>query len=202
MSRWARLARAGAAFGALLAAVTMGTRPARAESLPRLIPRLIEESGWLKRHDPTKPPEQMKLRLDPGMPSHWMGDTFRVSLLARDWQEAYSITEGHPLVFDRMRMIRSSRMAVTRFSATGGRFTPFAEVAGGQWRIDPELMPQLPRDTELAAQLTLGFELRIASRCAFAWDAERTTIYRSTREAQNLPMTNIYASFAAIRGEF
>jgi hypothetical protein len=185
-----------------LAAVASTARPAHAESLPHLVPRLIEESGWLKRHDPSKPAERMKIRRDTSMPSQWLGNTFHVSLLARDWQEAYSITDGHPLIFDRMRMIRSSRMAVTRFSATGGRLIPFAEIAGGQWRFDPELMPQLPRDTELAAQLTLGFEARIASRCAFAWDVERTSIYRSTRDAQSVPMANVYASFAGLRGEF
>lgn len=193
MSAWARVFLI---FSIMIAGV--GT--ARAESLPRMIPRLIEESGWLKRQDPSKVPERPDLRVDPVVPHLWLGDALHLSVLARDWKEAYSITDGRSLVFDRIRMIRSSRMAVWRLSIVGGRFVPFAEVSAGQWRIDPELMPKLPRDTELAAQLAAGFEVTIAPRCAFAFDVEQTSIYRDARSS--LPMVNVLGTFAALRSEF
>jgi hypothetical protein len=185
--------------------IAAGSAPAHAESLPRLIPRLIEKGGWLKGHFPAAGPVAQAddgSRAPQLVPSKWFGDTLHFSFVARDWREAYSITDGHPLVFDRVRLVRTSRMAVSRLSLTQGRIVPFAEVSVGQWRLDPDLMPTMPRDTELAAQLAVGFEVRIAPACAVAWNLERTSIYRETHDAQTLPVTNVTASFAALRAEF
>jgi hypothetical protein len=180
-----------------------GSTPAHAESLPRLIPRLIEQGGWLKGHFPAAGPVSMEKPHAPTLvPSQWFGSNLHFSFVARDWREAYSITDGHPLVFDRVRLVRSSRMAVSRLSLTEGRIVPFAEVSVGQWRLDPDLMPTMPRDTELAAQLAVGVEMRIAPSCAVAWNMERTSIYREGRDRQTVPVTNIIASFAALRAEF
>jgi len=196
MRAWARIV--------LIVGLMLGasSTPARAESLPHLIPRLIEQTGLLQRHDPSKPAEQPSLHVEPTVPSAWLGSTFRFSLLARDWREAYSITDGHPLVFDRMRMVRSSRMAVSRVSLVEGRIVPFVELAAGQWRIDPDLMPNLPRDTELAAQLGVGFEWTIAKRCAFAWDVERTSIYHDTKDGPTANVFSVVATFVAVRAEY
>jgi hypothetical protein len=48
--------------------------------------------------------------------------------------------------------------------------------------------------------LNAGIEVRLAPRCAFAWDVERTAIYRDTH-AWNVALMNVYASFVALRGE-
>jgi hypothetical protein len=199
MNVWGRVI----ATAIVMIGIIVIARPARAESLPHLIPRLIEKSGVLKKHDPTAPSkETAEAPLPAALPDAWLGATLHTTLVARDWREAYSLTDGHPLVFDRMRVVRSSRMAVTRFSAVGGRFVPFAEISAGQWRIDPDLMPKFQRDTELASQLAVGFELQIAPRCAIAWDMEHTAIYRGTRDTPNVPVGHIVASFAAMRAEF
>ena len=200
MGFWARF---GAATAIAMMALGAAPATARAESLPRLIPRLIEK-GLLRKNPNYQPPlgAAERAHLEQGVPAMWIGSTFHVSIVARDWQEAYSITDGHPLVFDRVRLIRSSRMAVTRLSLTEGRITPFAEISLGQWRVDPDLMPILPRATELAGQIAVGFELRLATRCAVAWDIERTSIYRDPRDVQQVPVSALLGTFAALRAEF
>ncbi len=200
MGVWARL---GAATTIAMMALTAAPTTARAESLPRLIPRLV--SGWLTRHDPrlaTPLGAGERAHLERGIPADWLGSNFHVSIVARDWKEAYSLTDGHPLVFDRVRLVRSSRMAVTRLSLTDGRIVPFAELSLGQWRVDPDLMPVLPHDTELAGQVALGFELRIATRCAVAWDVERTKVHRDNRGPNQVPVSALMGTFIALRAEF
>ncbi len=181
--------------------------PAKAEDLPRMIPRLLEQAGWLRAHYPGEPEsakaEWTRERHEPSAAAHaLLGTSLQVTVLARDWREAYALTDGKALVFDRVRLIRSSRMAVTRLSMGGGRLLPYVELSAGQWRADPELMPYLHSEYELAGQWAAGFEMHVAPRCAFAWDVEHTTMYRDARDPQNLPVTSIVASFAALRAEF
>jgi hypothetical protein len=177
-----------------------------------MIPRLIQESGWLRAHYPGElkggegDKDKTKGLFHRDEPSAaqraFLGGTAHVSVLARDWREAYSITDGQPLLFDRVRLIRSSRMAVTRFALAGGRFMPYAEVSFGQWRADPDLMPYLHSSYVLAAQAAVGFEMHVAPRCAVAWNVEQTKMNRDSRDPQNLPLTSLFASFAAVRAEF
>ena len=180
---------------------------ARADSLPQMLPRLIEQSGWLKAHHPgdveAAAQAQAAEHHEPSAPpSAFLGSTLHFSFVARDWRHAYSLTDGKPLVFDRVRVISSSRMAVQRVGLVGGRLMPYAEVSFGQWRVDPELMPYIHSDTEVAAQFAAGFELHIAPRAAFACDVERTSMYRDPRDPTVLPFANIYGAFAAVRAEF
>jgi len=175
------------------------------EPLPELIPRLLVEGGWLTAHYPGAPgaeqPNREHRSFFKRIPEggEFVGTNVRISVVARDWHAAYNLTDGRSLLFDRLRMIRSSRMAVARISADGGRFLPYAEVSFGQWRPDTELVPWLRSDIEAAGQVALGFEMRIAERCAFAWGVERTQIYGTVA---NVPATKIHASFAMMRAEF
>ena len=87
-------------------------------------------------------------------------------MVARDWQQAFNLTDGRSLLFDRMRLIRSSRMAVMRVVLGGGRFLPYAEASFGQWRAGLGIVPWLRAETETASQVALGVQVHVASGCA------------------------------------
>jgi hypothetical protein len=190
---------------ATVLATSLSAVSASAEPVSEVIPRLIEEGGWLKAHYPGQPVDKEHPSLfdrhEPSMtPSAFLGSTLHIAIVARDWREAYSLTDGRALLFDRVRLIRSSRMAVTRVSLSGGRLLPYAEMSFGQWRADVDLVPWLKNDMEAAGQIALGFEMHLARRCKFAWDVEETQIY--VDQEKNVPATRLVASFAALRAEF
>jgi hypothetical protein len=187
-------------------AVTACCSSARAEPIMKLIPRLIEEGGWLRAHYPgqaaTTPDRVPTLfhRDPPTDPTDVLGTDVHIAMVARDWQEAFNLTDGRSLLFDRIRMIRSSRMAVARVTLAGGRFLPYFEASFGQWRPDTDIVPWLRAAPETASQVALGVQVHVAARCAFAWDVEETQIFLAN--VANLPTTRVTASFAAFRAEF
>ena len=189
----------------LLATMLVGTSSQAAERLLERIPRIIEEEGWLRAHYPGQPWQapSSSQHVHEGQSTKplvgVLGGRLIFSLVARDWHEAFNLTDGRSLLFDRMRMIRSSRMAVVRVGLDGGRLLPYAVISAGQWRPDSDLVPWLRNDIEKAGQLAVGFEFRIAERCRMAWDVERTQIYGGVA---NLPTTKIYASFFAMHASF
>ncbi len=193
------------AAAAAVVALTASAHEARAETLPELVPRLIEEGGWLRAHYPglesaTKERPAFLARQEPvAAPTDLLGSDPHIAIVARDWTGAYSLTDGRSLLFDRVRMIHSSRMEVTRVSWAGGRLLPYAELSIGQWRADTDLVPWLKSDAAAAGQIAAGFELHVASRCALAWDLEETRIYS---DQQNVPATRLFATFGALRAEF
>jgi hypothetical protein len=200
-------------FAALATVVSVASsvsvpRAAHAESLPEMIPRLLQQGGWLRAHHPgldqssPERPADTERHEPASAPSAFLGDQLHFSFVARDWRAAFSLTDGRALVFDRVRLISSSRMAVQRIALAGGRLMPYAEVSFGYWRVDTDLMPYLHSQSELAAQVAAGIEFHIAPRAAFAWDVERTTMYRDPRDPSVLPFASIVASFAAVRAEF
>ena len=191
---------------ALLAAALVAKSSSASESLLERIPKIIEKEGWLRAHYPGQPWQAPASSQLPAETAHEtkplvgvLGGRIIFSLVARDWHEAFNLTDGRSLLFDRMRMIRSSRMAVVRVGLDGGLLLPYAEISAGQWRPDSDLVPWLRNDIEKAGQLALGFELRVAERCRIAWDVERTQIYGGVA---NLPTTKIYASFFAMHASF
>ena len=200
--------RARLAALAAVCAATFCAPSARAEQASELVPRLIqkiEAAGWLRAHYPGQPDgkEQHSLfaRTEQGAPtSTLLGGQLHIAIVARDWSEAYSLTDGRSLIFDRVRLIRSNRMAVTRVSVAGGNLLPYAEMSFGQWRADTDLVPWLKSDMEAAAQIAAGVEVHFARRCAFAWDVEETKIYPD--QDRNVPATRLFASFVALRAEF
>ena len=190
---------------AAILAITAVALPARAEPLHRLIPRLIEEGGWLRAHYPSPggSPDRVPTlfhRDPPAEPASLLGSDVHVAVVARDWHEAFNLTDGRSLLFDRIRMIRSSRMAVARLTVTGGRFLPYFEASFGQWRPDTDIVPWLRADLETASQVALGVQVHVAPGCAFAWDVEETQIFFAS--AAHVPATRLLASFAALRAEF
>jgi hypothetical protein len=194
-------------------AVMACSSAAHAEPLQKLIPRLIEEGGWLRAHypsdggarasngaSPDRLPSLFHRDADRPDPTSVLGSDLHVAVVARDWHEAFNLTDGRSLLFDRIRMIRSSRMAVARFTVTGGRLLPYFEASFGQWRPDTDIVPWLRADLETASQVALGVQVHIAPRCAFAWDVEETQIFFAS--AAHVPATRLIASFAALRAEF
>jgi hypothetical protein len=200
--------RATFSAAAAFLAVTASALPAHAEPLEKLVPRLIDEGGWLKAHYPGQmgpggaaTPDHVPtlFHSDPLKdPTDLLGSEVHVSVVARDWQQAVNLTDGRSLLFDRMRLIRSSRMGVARIVVSGGRFLPYAEASFGQWRPDTDIVPWLRGELETASQVALGFQIHVAPRCAFAWDVEQTQIFFTS----NVPSTHVTASFAAMRAEF
>ena len=181
--------------------------PAQAEPIEKLIPRLIEEGGWLHAHypgekggaNPDRPPTLFH-RAPPTDPTELLGSEVHLAFVARDWHQAINLTDGRSFLFDRIRMIRSTRMAVGRIVVGGGRLLPYAEISFGQWRPDTDIVPWLRAELETASQLALGVQIHLAARCAFAWDVEQTQIFFAN--AANIPTTRVTASFAALRAEF
>jgi hypothetical protein len=175
---------------------------ARAEALSELVPRLVEQGGWLRAHYPgestTRDGPALLASPEGVAPTDLLGTDLHVAIVARDWSGSYSLTDGRSLLLDRFRMIHSSRMEVTRVSWAGGKLLPYAELSLGQWRADTDLVPWLKSDAALAGQVAAGFELHVAPRCALAWDLEETRIYSDQR---SVPSTRLFASFVALRAE-
>jgi hypothetical protein len=131
----------------------------------------------------------------------WFDDSPQMSLVARDWG-ATQLIAGRLTVTDQMRLSRSIRMVVSRVRLGDGRITPFAQLGLGQWRIDTDLLPALPRDVELAAQAGGGFELALARRARLAVEIDYTILYRETHEPQMVTAPHVLATFLAARAVF
>jgi hypothetical protein len=128
-----------------------------------------------------------------------------LSLFARDWGSTQLLL-GHLAPTDQVRLSRSSRMVVSRVRIVGERFAPFVQAGLGQWRVDTDLMPVLPRDVSLAAQVGGGFEFAVWSRAAFhaviALEADYTVLYREQREPQMVSGPHLWGTFFAARARF
>jgi hypothetical protein len=153
---------------------------------------LLPEKGWQLGREPSGVPSD-ELR--------WVGLSPHVALIARDW-DAARVLVGHLSPTDQIRLSQSSRMFVTRLRLTDGRISPFAQVGLGQWRIDTDLMPVLPRDVELAGQLGGGFELTLGRLAAVAVEVDSTMLYRERREPQMVSEPRLWGTFLVARAQF
>lgn len=131
----------------------------------------------------------------------WFGLSPHVSLVARDWEGAQLLL-GHLVLTDQLRLSRSSRMVVSRIRLADGRFAPFAHVGLGQWRVDTNLMPVLPRDVELATQVGGGFEIALSRHAALAVEADHTILMREHHEPQMVAEPYVWGAFLAARALF
>ncbi len=153
---------------------------------------LLPEKGWQIGREPSHTPSD-ELR--------WVGLSPHVALNARDW-DAARVLVGHLSPTDQIRLSRSSRMFVTRLRLADGRISPFAQVGLGQWRIDTDLMPVLPRDVELAGQLGGGFEMIVSRLAAVAVEVDYTILYRERREPQMVSEPRLWGTFLVARVQF
>jgi hypothetical protein len=131
----------------------------------------------------------------------WIGLSPHVSVVARDWRSTQLLV-GQASLTDLIRLMRSTRMVVTRVRFADGRLMPFAQVGFGQWRVDTDLMPSLPINTEVATQFGSGFELRLAPRCLLAVEVDYTVLYRDEHESQSASGPRLWGSSLAARALF
>jgi hypothetical protein len=201
--------RTALAFASTLLALAWSARVARADDEMRRttieLPRLaLAGYDWLnaKPFGSTivQPDKMTEGRLDPAH-APTLGDRFGIALVARDWSVTHPLT-GDDAIVDRLRLSRSTRMAVTRMRLKGGVLSPYAQLGLGQWRVDSDILPQLPHDNELAAQMGAGIEWRIFPRAALACETDQTVLYREHREPQNIPSAHLYSALVAFRAEF
>jgi hypothetical protein len=138
----------------------------------------------------------------PQLGTPWFGVAPNVSLVARDWGGARRLDGGRLSLEDAVRLNRSSRMVVSRIRLGEGRVVPFGQLGLGQWRTDPDLLPLMLRDTELAAQFGGGVELHLVGTWEMACEYDLTMLYREQHEPQNIPTTRLWGSFVVSRVAF
>ncbi|HEY8072591.1 MAG TPA: hypothetical protein VIF62_00735 [Labilithrix sp.] len=135
----------------------------------------------------------------------WFGVAPSVTLVARDWGEAYRLAGDRLSLTDAMRLSSSTRMVVARVRLSDShlsRVTPFAQLGAGQWRTDTNLMPILYRSTEVAAQVGGGVELRLSRRWQVAWETTATLLIRDYREDDAISATKLWSTTLASRLEW
>jgi len=132
----------------------------------------------------------------------WFGVAPRVSLVARDWGSSFKVAGDRLALVDAMRLTSSTRMVLSRVRLSDRRFTPFAQLGLGQWRIDPYLMPLTPRQTEIAAQIGGGFEVRVLRTWQVAVETSATIIYRDDVQPGDAPLPRMWSTIVASRLEF
>lgn len=125
----------------------------------------------------------------------------RLTLVARDWSGA-QLVSGRLALTDQIRLIRSSRMVLSRLRLGSGRLAPFAQVGVGQWRIDGDLLPGMPHDMETAAQLGAGFELKVRPRAVIAVEVDDTVLCPLDGHPQIVPDTHLWAASLVARAVF
>jgi len=135
----------------------------------------------------------------------WFGVAPSVTLVARDWGEAYRLAGDRLSLTDAMRLSSSTRMVVTRVRLSDShlsRITPFAQLGAGQWRTDTTIMPILQRSTEVAAQVGGGVELRLGAHWQIACETSATILIRDQRESESISATKLWSTTLASRFEF
>lgn len=133
--------------------------------------------------------------------SAWFGVAPRVTLVARDWASSTRLAGDRLSLVDGLRLSASTRMVVGRARLSGARFTPFIQLGLGQWRVDRNHLPFMPRNIELASQLGAGVELRLTRRWQVAAETTFTTLIRDG-QSSSIPQTLLWSSFLASRVEF
>ena len=124
------------------------------------------------------------------------------TLVARDWAGTQLLRGDHVSLTDQLRLSRSTRMVVMRVSLADSRFSPFMQIGLGEWRIDTELVPVLPHDTEPAAQRGGGWEIRVAKRWRVGLELDYTVLYREQHEPQMISGPRLLSGYLATRISF
>jgi len=150
------------------------------------------------------PPQRRQIPTESGSPlADEPDNAWRpgVSLVARDWGGTQLLL-GHLSLIDQLRLIRSIRMVVTRVRFGTGPIVPFLHLGLGQWRVDTDLMPALPRDVEVATQLASGCEFAFSRTFALAVEADHTYLIRDQRQPQMVASPHLWGASLAARAVF
>jgi hypothetical protein len=139
----------------------------------------------------------------PELGSALFGVAPNVSLVARDWGSAKSLAGGPIALTDAMRVSRSCRMVLSRIRLGVGRVVPFAQLGIGQWRVDQDIVPHLPRSVEVAGQVGGGVELHLVKGIELAVETDLTVLFREgMREPQQVVAPHLWGTFLAARFEY
>lgn len=125
----------------------------------------------------------------------------RLSLVARDWRGSVRIAGDRKLLVDDLRPTASNRLVVARV-ATDARLTTFVQLGVGEWRIDPVMFPNARSYSEVAGQVSAGFELRLPSGVRLAGEAQYTALYHDLHYSVDEVAPRIVAFVVAIDGRF
>jgi hypothetical protein len=192
------------ACAAALAVVVFATRAEAQERLSLSVnwsklAQVLRGGDWLLPQESWRP--LLEQRSGSFADSPIIGTSPHVSLVARDWSGA-QLLMGSLMLTDQLRLSRSCRMVLSRVRLTNGRFTPFVQVGIGQWRVDTDLVPYLPRDVEIAEQTGGGFEYAFSQTAAIALEGDYTILYREQHEPQMVAEPRPWVTFVAARARF
>lgn len=220
-----RMGKAIGVFAATLAATTFATAQVRAEpGVPgsfggvdwsRLVVQLDGvargrgaglESGTSSR---SNTPMQLDVRTSQLVVQNagnaWFGVAPRVTLVARDWGTAFRLAGDRLSLVDSVRLTASTRMVMGRVRIANpdhARVVPFLQFGAGQWRTDPNVLPYTRKETEVAAQVGTGVEVRLASFWQLACETSATMLVRDGRGEGATPQTRMWSSSIASRIAF
>ena len=124
-----------------------------------------------------------------------------VSLVARDWRGSFKLAGDRTLLVDDLRPTASNRLVVVRL-ATDARLTTFAQIGVGEWRIDQAMFPNARSYSEVAGQVSTGFELRVPWGLRVAGEAQYTALYHDLHYSPDEVAPRIVAFVLAIDGRF
>jgi hypothetical protein len=105
------------------------------------------------------------------------------------------------LLVDDLRPTASNRLVIARL-ATDARLTTFVQLGVGEWRIDPAMFPNARSYSEVAGQVSAGFELRMRAGLRVAGEAQYTALYRDLHYTSDEVAPRIAAFVVAIDGRF
>lgn len=196
--------RGALSVGVMLLASTLAGKASAdsTDSAPLNISQLIQRSLAAGSARPAEP--RLPVRVDPDRadPLASKLDLLRASVVARDWRGAFAVSGDRSLLSDSFRLTRSSRMIVGRVTLGNWRVRPYAHLGLGEWRIDRDFLPLLPKNQEFATQLSGGVEMRLSKQTRLAWEADYTILCRERREPQNLPTPRVLGTFAVLETRF
>lgn len=135
----------------------------------------------------------------------WFGVAPSVTLVARDWGNAFRLAGDQMGLTDAMRLSSSTRMVISRVRLADNRtsrITPFAQLGFGQWRTDTNILPQYKYSIQVAAQFGGGVELSLAKNWQIACETSATVFIRDERGAEDLPATKMWSTTIASRMTF
>lgn len=126
----------------------------------------------------------------------------QVTLVARDWGSSQMVLGRTLSVRDSVRLSRSRRMLVARVEFGEGTVSPFLEGGFGQWRVDTDLLPAMPRATELAFQAGVGLQARLGSNLGLSLACDQTILYRDGESGRGATGARMLSGFIGARGTF
>jgi hypothetical protein len=169
---------------------------------------VVEVDAFVRRAPERPPPrhaEHASQLVEQNAGNAWFGVAPNVTVVARDWGSAFKIAGDRLSLVDALRLSSSTRMVLSRIRLSDLRSTrlvPFLQVGAGQWRTDPNLLPLMPRHTELAGQGGAGVELTLARTWHIACEATMTALYLERGEGGDLPSSTMWSASIASRLAF